>query len=109
MAARLSPKTVKHLDSLFQSASRDVAADLLINQCGNNLPLLKDKDEFQLERVRFAALKVSGGDLEKLRSAVKLAQRDWRDLLMAAGFGDVNAHKSWEPSPKASDPAGSQS
>jgi hypothetical protein len=47
-----------------------------------------------MERVRFAVLKLSGGDLEKLRKAIKLAQTDWRDLLMAAGFGhDVNVYK----------------
>lgn len=61
-------------------------------------PFCEKSDEFQLERVRFAVLKLSGGDLEKLRKAVKLAQTDWRDVLMAAGFGhDVNAHKSWSP------------
>jgi hypothetical protein len=51
-----------------------------------------------LERIRFAALKLSAGNLEALRSAVGLANRDWRDLLMAAGFGrDVDAHRSWHP------------
>lgn len=56
----------------------------------------EESDEVQLERVRFAALKLSKGDLRELKKAVKLAQTDWRDLLMAAGFGnDVNAHKKW--------------
>jgi hypothetical protein len=49
-----------------------------------------------LERVRFAALKLSEGNMEKLHRAVKLAKADWRDLLVAAGFADsVHAHKHW--------------
>ena len=46
-----------------------------------------------LERLRYAALKLSGGRLDALREAVELARIDWRDLLMGAGFGyDVHAH-----------------
>jgi hypothetical protein len=98
MSPRLSPKTVEHIDSLFQPGCREEVAELLMHQCGTNLPFLQKIDEFELERVRFAALKLSAGDLEKLREAIKLAQADWRDLLMAAGFEhDVNAHKAWSP------------
>ena len=98
MPPRLSPKTVEHIDSLFQPGSREPAIELLMHQCGNNLAFCEKSDEFQMERVRFAVLKLSEGDLEKLRKAIKLAQTDWRDLLMAAGFGhDVNAHKIWSP------------
>jgi hypothetical protein len=98
MSPRLSPKRLEHIDSLFQLGSREEVVELLMHQCGNNLPFCEKSDEFQLERVRFAALKLSRGNLEKLREAIKLAQTDWRDLLMAVGFGhDVNAHKSWSP------------
>jgi hypothetical protein len=98
MPLQLSPKTVELVDSLFKRVSREAVVELLMHQCGNNLPFLQKSDEFHLERVRFAALKLSGGDLEKLQKAIKLAQKDWRDLLIAAGFGhDVNAHKDWSP------------
>jgi hypothetical protein len=44
-----------------------------------------------------SALKLSGGRMDKLREAVKLANTDWRDLLVAAGFADsVDAHKHWK-------------
>lgn len=96
MSGRLSPKTVEHINALFAPECREGVADLLSLQCGNNLPFCEESDEVQLERVRFAALKLSKGDLRELKKAVKLAQTDWRDLLMAAGFGnDVNAHKKW--------------
>lgn len=49
-----------------------------------------------VERIAAAALKVSEGSLERLEAATELAATDWRDLLMAAGFGhDVSAHKAW--------------
>jgi hypothetical protein len=71
---------------------------ILLEECGNNLPLLKDCDEVAMDRFRFAALKLSDGMVDKLRSAVDLARADWHDLLVAAGFArDVNAHKSWLP------------
>ncbi len=56
-------------------------------------------DATSLERLRFAALKLGGGRLADLYDAVDLANTDWRDLLVAAGFAeDVEAHKSWFPS-----------
>lgn len=101
MATRLSPKTVDHIDALFTPQFREEVAELLSHQCGNNLPFCEKSDEFQLERVRFAALKLRRGDLRELQKAVELAQTDWRDLLMAAGFGhDVNAHRRWSPADK---------
>ena len=63
MPLQLSPKTVEHVDSLFKRVSRQAVVELLMHQCGNNLPFLQKSDEFHLERVRFAALKLSGGDL----------------------------------------------
>ncbi len=71
MSPRLSPKTLEHIDSLFQPGSREEVVELLMHQCGNNLPFCEKSDEFQLERVRFAALKLSRGNLEKLREAIK--------------------------------------
>jgi hypothetical protein len=101
MATRLSLKTVDHVDALFAPEFREEVAELLSHQCGNNLPFCEKSDEFQLERIRFAALKLSRGDVRELQEAVKLAQTDWRDLLMAAGFGhDVNAHSRWSPADK---------
>lgn len=36
------------------------------------------------------------GEPDKFLAAVELAQLDWRDVLMAAGFGnDLEAHLRW--------------
>ena len=48
------------------------------------------------ERVQAAVLKLSGGSIDKLVKATDLAKADWRDVLMAAGFGeDPKAHEEW--------------
>jgi hypothetical protein len=105
MGPELSPETLRRIDVLFSEENREAAKKLLYEQCGNNLPGQKQTDMYALERLRIAALKYSDGNLSQLDEAVKLAQRDWRDLLMAAGFGhDVHAHQTWEPQP-ASEPA----
>jgi len=101
----LSPETLRRVDILFLSEDREGAKALLYEQCGNNLPFLEKLDMYQLERFRFAALKYSDGNRAALERAVKLAQVDWRDLLMATGFAnDVEAHRKWEPKP-AGEPA----
>jgi hypothetical protein len=93
----LSPETRRRLELLFAPADRAEAETLLVDECGNNL-FLENMDMFQLERFRFAALKLSAGNLPNLWQAVDLAQQDWRDLLMAAGFGeDVTEHERWVP------------
>ena len=60
------------------------------------MPFLETETDDGLKRVRFAALKLSEGNMEKLHRAVKLAKTDWRDFPVAAGFADsVHAHKHW--------------
>ena len=98
MAPQLSSETARRLDLVFRPEHRSEAETLLVERCGNNLPLCKSYSAVQLERLRFAALKLSGGNLTALREAVDLANVDWRDLLMAADFGwDATAHLRWLP------------
>lgn len=95
----LSEQTLRRVEILFPvEDDRRAAAEMLVNECGSNLPFCEDATPQSAERLRFAALKLSGGNLARLREAVELAKIDWRDLLMGAGFGsDVNAHKRWMP------------
>ena len=66
--------------------------------CGNNLSFLGTETPESLERVRFSALKLSAGRMNKLRDAVALANKDWRDLLVGAGVVEsVDAHKHCKP------------
>ena len=94
----ISPETERRIALLFREAQREAVRRLLRDKCGNNLPFLQNRDEFQMERIRFAVLKLSGGDLEKLAGAARLARQDWRDLLVAAGFASrLDAHEHWLP------------
>ncbi len=99
MPIDLSRPTRGRLELLFSDPERQTAVDLLVQECGDNLPLCEDTSPKKSERIRFAVLKMSEGDLGKLREAVDLAKLDWRDLLVSAGFAnDIRAHLQWWPS-----------
>jgi hypothetical protein len=93
----LTSDTVKLVERLFPPEQHTEVCDLLARECGNNLPLTgPPTNAHGHERIRFAAMKVSGGDLAKLREAVDHSKIDWRDVLVSAGFGNsVTAHQEW--------------
>ena len=78
------------------------AVKRLEQDCGKMIPFYEDADKFQMERVRFAVIKFSEGQINIIINAITEARFDWRNLSMATGFGhDVNAHengqrKSWK-------------
>jgi hypothetical protein len=100
-ATRPTERTVAIVRRLFPEAQHDVVCDLLARECGTNLPFCEASSGEDLERVRFAVLKLSGGSVERLRGDIRLAQTDWRDVLVAAGFGNsLEAHHEWADSLK---------
>jgi hypothetical protein len=85
---------------LFAAGDVDVALGLLAECSVSSAPQL-------LERIRSAAVRVSGGVVGELRDALALATVDWRDLLVAAEFADdVGAHLRWVPRRFEKDVAG---
>ena len=95
----LSDRTIQLIEKLFHGGNLLEADRLLRNDCADNLPLCEKPTPNELERIRFAAIKLSQGDLFKLYYAVDLAQKDWRDLLMASDFAsDIKAHDNWATS-----------
>jgi hypothetical protein len=94
----LSQETRRRLEAVFPEGKRDQAERLLITRCGDGLPLTSRADDDFWERIRFAVLKLSAGDLKRLEREIEGANCDWRDTLMAAGFGEsITAHKNWFP------------
>jgi hypothetical protein len=97
----LSAETQRRLNLVFAPAPgqpdlRDEVGRLLTEQCGNNLPFCERNDQFQMERIRFAVLKLSQGSMSELLRAIGVAKVDWRDVLVAAGFGnELLAHRRW--------------
>ena len=51
--------------------------------------------EQEADRVRLALLKLSDGNLEQLRSCLKTAQQDYRDVLAGAEFPEEMTFDSW--------------
>ncbi len=100
----LGERSKEVINVLFPPKHSDLAAELLLNECGDNLALCENHSSEQMERIRLAALKISMGDVTKLQEAISLAQTDWRDLLVVSGFGsDLNAHLKWAKSPLKKD------
>ena len=96
MPPKVSPRTKQLVEKIFGPKRVDEAVQWLEDECGNNLPSCDKADEYEMERIRFAVLKLSKGDIRKLLAAIDEARTDWRDLFMAADFGyDVNAHETW--------------
>jgi hypothetical protein len=91
----LTARTQAIVRLIFPQSFSEVE-NVLAEQCGRNLPLCDNSTPESLERLRFAALKVSNGETDRLNEAVELAKRDWRDVLMWAEFAnDLDAHKKW--------------
>jgi len=96
MTLKLSPRTQAVVEKLFVVAEQPNVIKLLVEECGNNLPFCKESDEYKMDRIRFAVLKISNGDPLKFLEALKLAKQDWRDVLVWAEFGsDLDAHNKW--------------
>jgi len=96
----LTPAVSQKIDALFPPDSRGAARQLIAERCGADLPMSShlQREPASFDRIRFAVLKLSGGDLERLKREIDGAHYDWRDTLMAAGFGeDIHAHLKWNP------------
>jgi len=92
----LSLRTQLLVKKLFPTIQQADVSNWLSNKCGENLPFQKGRNEYELERIRFATLKISNGDPLKLLEAIELAKQDWRDVLMWAEFGNsLDAHEAW--------------
>lgn len=94
----LSERTIEIVTKLFSQEQRREVEELLKIECAENIPFCEGYDKFQMERIRFSVLKLSEGKIDELVRAIELAQVDWRDLFMEAGFGyDPDAHNKWKP------------
>mgnify|MGYP001815436910 CR=1 FL=1 len=94
----LSRATRSRIRVLFPPDEWSMVEDLLAHRCGDNLPFVEPSSTRLAERIRFAVLKLSQGSLTRLQREIDEAHVDWRDTLMAAGFGhDASAHRRWKP------------
>ena len=97
MRVPLRPRTAKRLVIMFAGSELADARRFLEEDC-SDLPGWWAPTPEGLERIRFAVLRLSQGSLPRLIEAIALAQTDWRDALVAAGFADdTKAHETWWP------------
>jgi hypothetical protein len=80
----LTPALIAGIERQFPTSQHEEVTHLLDRSCGRTLPFFREATAEKLEHLRLCALKVGAGDLARLRRAVELANRDWRDLIMAA-------------------------
>jgi len=94
----LSEKTLDIINFLFSKEDNEEVKELLKIECADNIPYCENNTKIEMERIRFSVLKLSEGKIAKLIEAIELAQTDWRDLFVIAGFGyDIDAHNKWKP------------
>ena len=98
MSLPLSNGTLERIEILFSEPEKTEVIQTLIEECGTNLPFCDKLTVEGSERFRFAVLKLSNGDILEFRRAIKIVKEDWRDTLVAAGFGhSVTIHQEWWP------------
>ncbi len=69
---------------------------LLLAEVSENIPWHEKSTPEEMERIRFAIIKLTLANEQNLATAVDQAKRDWRDLLMMADFADdVDEHINW--------------
>ncbi len=94
----LSPVTIACIEQLYRDEDQARAVQLLENKCGDDLPGVDASYAKLAERIRFAVLRLSNGDIEQLEKEVEDACKDWRDTLVTAGFANgIDAHLNWTP------------
>jgi hypothetical protein len=93
----LSPRSRERIVALFERDNVSEAERLLETSTDNPL-LIADVARQGTDRIVLAMIRLSGGRLERLREAISLFRRDWRDLLVASDFADdTHAHEKWRP------------
>lgn len=89
----ITVRTRRVLHAIFTTVMWERVEKALMTDCGPAQVHARDE---AMERIWLAALKLSRGNIVAFEDAVLLAQIDWRDLLMGAGFGNESeAHLEW--------------
>ena len=95
----LSPTTELLLNAAFSRESNEYrarVASILETDVGENIPFCNSSSPIEMERIRFAVIRLLSERQMAEQDVIDLAKKDWRDLLMAADFGyDTGAHLAW--------------
>lgn len=86
----LTPLILKKVEESFPPDQQLDVISMLKKECAHNLPFCEDDTAQELERVRPAVVKNSGGNLAELRRQIELAKRDGRDVLSSAEYPEAS-------------------
>jgi hypothetical protein len=95
----LGSLTKKLIENCCPLLHQQEISELLVLRCSTHLPGVSSGAEWDalIDRVQLAAIRGSNWNINQINENVNLANVDWRDLLMAAEFGeDLSAHKIWQ-------------
>jgi hypothetical protein len=96
MAIPLSDRTLSLIKALFKDPFRSRVINALGTEVSEDTPFCTNETPEGMERIRFAVIKLIHEDWKNFDYALKEAKTDWRDLLMAAGFGySVDEYNRW--------------
>jgi len=94
----ITPAVKSKIEKVFSHDNWEKAVLLIRYNCGNTLPLMGSNQPEEYDRIRFAVIKLSKGNLDVLEKVIGQSHSDWRDVLVGAGFGyDCQAHLHWAP------------
>jgi len=82
----LTPLVVKKVRQSFAPDQQSEAIRSLEKECGRNLPFSEGDSAQDLERLRLAVVKLTGGSLTELHRQIDIAKVDWRDVLNSAEY-----------------------
>jgi len=80
----LTSAVIEEVSCLFPVQEREDVENLLDRSCGRTLPFHRDSSAQKLEHIRLCVLRLSRGDVAKLRQWIEFANVDWRDVIYAA-------------------------
>ena len=86
MTEGLTATVLQKVRQDFAVEDQEAVIRLLCEECGRNLPLLRDAEDRELERIQLDVLRLSRGSTDRLLEWIAAAQRDWRDVIVAAEY-----------------------
>lgn len=96
VALPLSERTTTLIEAFFKDSFRHRIISALVNEVGDNLPFCNRETPERMDRIRFAVIKLIVEDWRNFDYVIREAKTEWRDLLMAAGFGySADEHNRW--------------
>jgi hypothetical protein len=86
------------IDSCCPAEKKERVIELLSGRASTSVPGVGSGSEWHglIDRIQLASIRGSGWEIESIEKNVELANIDLRDLLVGAGFGDLEDHRNWQ-------------